>query len=56
MNEPLDEYSERCMCERCNEYAREVASVPLCDGSGYWNLCEDCRIAVQEFGDEPEEQ
>ena len=39
---PLDEYSERYMCERCNEYVHAVTATPIREDRGYWNLCEDC--------------
>lgn len=42
------------MCERCNEYVEEVGSVPFKDGSGYWNLCEDCARDVDKYGEESE--
>lgn len=40
------------ICERCNEYVEEVGPVPFKDGTGYWDLCEDCARDVEKYGEE----
>lgn len=46
--------NDQPMCERCNEYVEEVAAVPFKDGTGYWNLCEDCARDVEKNGEDSE--